>query len=92
MKKIRINEKQLSRIVGESVRRLLESQGGGYEEIKQAYDLLGSVVNGSTFIPFASPAPSSTEDVVRDSVVAAYENLGNALEACMSLGYANNMD
>ena len=41
----------------------------------------------SGFIPFASPSPSSTEQVVKDSIVNADKLIGTAIYKCKELRY-----
>ena len=64
--------------------RLYESKSSN--DIRQAYELLNGVVN-SGFIPFSSPSPSSTEVVIKRSVIRAMDELMKAMDACRDCGY-----
>lgn len=64
--------------------RLYESKSS--DDIRQAYELLNGVVN-SGFIPFSSPNPSSTEVVIKRSVMRAMDELMKAMDACRDCGY-----
>lgn len=64
--------------------RLYESKSS--DDIRQAYELLNGVVN-SGFIPFSSPSPSSTEVVIKRSVMRAMDELMKAMDACRDCGY-----
>lgn len=85
MKKYRLTENRLRGIINETIQSVL-NEGKATNEIRQAYDLLNNVVN-SGFIPFSSPSPSSTEVVIKRSVMNAMDELMTAMDACRDCGY-----
>jgi len=56
------------------------------EQLTQIRKQLAQIMD-SGFIPFSSPAPSSTEQNVRDAIMQADSLLGDAIQQCMQLGY-----
>lgn len=85
MKRYRLTENRLRGIISETIQSVL-NEGKATNEIRQAYDLLNNVVN-SGFIPFSSPSPSSTEMVIKRSVMNAMDELMTAMDACRDCGY-----
>ena len=63
---IRLTENDLHKIIEESVNNVLNEGklGGAYENLENASELLKDIMN-SSFIPFASPYPSSTEEELK---------------------------
>lgn len=88
MKKIKITENDLRQIVEESVVRILtEGQmGTTLENLDNAYKLLQDIMN-SSFIPFTSPNPSSTEEELKDAIIEAARMIDKAKYLCGQLGY-----
>lgn len=89
MKKlIRLTESDLHNIIRESVKRTLKEgrMGSACENLEQAQQLLSDITN-STFIPFASPSPSSTELELKNTIIDAVNLIEKALYLCGQLGY-----
>lgn len=87
--KIRLTEGDLHRIVNESVKRVIKEgqMGSVVGNLQQANALLSDVMN-SGFIPFTSPAPSSTEKELKDAIIEAARMIDKASYLCGQLGYA----
>lgn len=58
----------------------------GVQGIRSAMMILENIKN-SSFIPFCSPSPSSTESVLVNDVNCAIESLRDALLKAKDLGY-----
>lgn len=80
MKKIiKLTENDVHNIIEESVKQILK-------ENKTAIQLQNIIqqltdITTSGYIPFASPAPSSTEQIVKDNILTAINCLNKALQA-----------
>ena len=86
--RIRLTEGDLHRIVNESVKRVLREgqMGSAVDNLQQAHVLLSDIMN-SGFIPFTSPAPSSTEKELKDAIIEAARMIDKASYLCGQLGY-----
>ena len=89
-KLIRLTENDLHNIVKESVNRVLKEGkiGSAYSNLEQAKRLLSDTMD-SSFIPFASPSPSSTEQELKNSIIEAARLVDKSLYLCGKLGYNN---
>ena len=80
MKKIiKLTENDIHNIIEESVKQILKENKTAIQLqniIKQLTD-----ITTSGYIPFASPAPSSTEQIVKDNILTAINCLNKALPA-----------
>ena len=87
-KLIRLTEGDLRSIVKESVRRVLKEgqMGTTVDNLQQAHALLSDIMN-SGFIPFTSPAPSSTEKELKEAIIEAARMIDKASYLCGQLGY-----
>lgn len=56
------------------------------EQLDQIREIIADIAD-SGFIPFSSPAPSSTEKEVKDLILMADKYIEKAIEKCQSLGY-----
>lgn len=83
---IRLTENDLNNIIKECVKKTLNESFGSVGEIQKAYDMLNNVTK-SGFIPFASPAPSSTEKEIKNAVIEAMRLLDKALYLSTKMGY-----
>ena len=87
-KTIRLTEAQLQKMINRSVNKILSESSN-----INVWDLLNSAktdlseIMYSGFIPFSSPSPSSTEQIIKDSIIAAHQNIVKALSACKDCGY-----
>ena len=79
MAQVVVNERQFNILKG-----LMLKEGFGDSALQNVIDSLMQLVE-SGWIPFASPSPSSTEQVVKDNVLQAIECLKKAQSAAMSL-------
>ena len=82
-------ESKIGKIVRESIKRTLKEgqMGSVVDNLQQANALLSDVMN-SGFIPFTSPAPSSTEKELKDAIIEAARMIDKASYLCGQLGYA----
>ncbi len=88
--RIKLTESDLHRIVNRSVKRVLREgqMGTTVENLQQAHALLSDIMN-SGFIPFTSPAPSSTEKELKDAIIEAARMIDKASYLCGQLGYGS---
>ena len=82
---MKLTESKLRKIIKESVNDVLKS-GSTYDDLKQAEEILTNITK-SRFIPFTSPAPSSTEEKLKDSIMSALNRVSYAIYLCEQLGY-----
>ena len=82
-KPVKITEKQLHNIVNESVSRIL-AEGQSARQLQHIIDALTELTI-SGWIPFSSPSPSSTEQIVKDNVLQAISCLKKAQAATIEL-------
>ena len=87
---IRLDGRRLHSIIMESVGKVLSEgkMGSAYENLEQAQRLLSDIMD-SSFIPFASPSPSSTELELKKSIIEAARLVDRSLYLCGQLGYNN---
>jgi hypothetical protein len=87
-KAIRLTEGDLHRIIKESVNNVLKEGklGTAYGNLEKASELLSDIMN-SSFIPFASPHPSSTEKELKMTIIEAARMIDKARYLCSKLGY-----
>ncbi len=87
---IRLTEGDLHCIIKESVNRVLNEGklGSAYENLENASALLKDIMN-SSFIPFSSPHPSSTEEELKKTIIEAARMVDKAMYLCSQLGYNN---
>ena len=87
---IRLTEEDLHEIIKESVNRALNEGklGGAYENLENASALLKDIMD-SSFIPFSSPHPSSTEEDLKKTIIEAARMIDKAMYLCGQLGYNN---
>lgn len=87
-RRIRLTEADLHKIVRRSVKRALKegAMGTAYENLEQAQRLLSDITN-SSFIPFSSPSPSSTEEELKNTIIEAARLVDKAMYLCGKLGY-----
>lgn len=87
---IRLTESDLHTIIKETVNKVLKEGklGSAYENLEHASELLKDIMN-SSFIPFSSPNPSSTEEELKMSIVEAARMIDKAMYLCGKLGYNN---
>lgn len=78
-------------MVSESVSRIITESSDSTSDMSQALNILKDITE-SGFIPFASPAPSSTELIVKKNIEKAISSIEIAIEACRSLGYMRPME
>lgn len=84
-KPIRLTQDDLRSIVAESVKKVMMNEdSSSARQLQHVIDALEQLSN-SGWIPFASPSPSSTEQVVKDNVLIAIQALKKAQAAAMSL-------
>ena len=62
--------------------------GGAYENLENASALLRDIMD-SSFIPFSSPHPSSTEDDLKKTIIEAARMVDKAMYLCSQSGYNN---
>lgn len=76
---VRMTESKLTQIVTESVEKVLRErlENGLHSELTNIIQSLEELAN-SSYIPFSSPSPSSTEAIVKQNVLKAIELLKNA--------------
>ena len=77
-KTIRLDEKKLNRIVKEAIEGV--SKLSTIDELIQIENRLSDITT-SGFIPFSSPAPSSTEMRIKKSILTALSCVRDAIEA-----------
>ena len=87
-KLVKLTESDLHNIVMESVNKVLNEgkMGTAYECLQKAHDYLSDIMN-STFIPFTSPSPTSTEEELRDTIIKAARLIDKSMYLCGKLGY-----
>lgn len=76
---IRLTENDLHRIVKESVKRVLKENNTSSELQNIIHQLVNLTTSG--YIPFSSPSPSSTEQIVKDNIIEAIYCLRKAAAA-----------
>lgn len=82
-----MSESQINKMISKSVKKVLkEEQENTYGTLIDIMNRLDMIIN-SSFIPFSSPSPSSTEKKVADSIIQANELLKQAAIGCKELGY-----
>ncbi len=79
MAQVVLNERQFN-----ILKYLMLKEGFGDSALQNVIDSLMQLVE-SGWIPFASPSPSSTEQVVKDNVLQAIECLKKAQSAAIEL-------
>ena len=87
-KLVKLTESDLHNIVIESVNKVINEgmTGDACLNLEQAHNLLDEIMN-STFIPFTSPSPSSTEQQLKDAIIEAARLIDKSLYLCGQLGY-----
>lgn len=80
---IRMNEAQLKRVIAEAVKRVMNESKIG-SKLQDIIDQLMELTT-SGYIPFSTPSPSSTEQIVKDNVIEAIHCLKKAKMADMKL-------
>lgn len=87
---IKLTEKDLHEIIKESVNRVLNEGklGSAYDNLENASALLRDIMD-SSFIPFSSPNPSSTEEDLKKTIIEAARMIDKAMYLCGQLGYNN---
>lgn len=85
---IRLTEGDLHNIIKESVQRVLKEGklGDAYTNLQNASELVRDIMD-SSFIPFTSPSPSSTEVELKKTIIEAARMLDKAMYLCGQLGY-----
>jgi hypothetical protein len=83
---IKITESDLYKIIKESVKNILNESS--YDELERANKILDNITK-SSFIPFSSPAPSSTEQEIKNAIIEAMRLIDKARYLCSKLGYNN---
>lgn len=71
------NDKRIDKAIKESVKNVLNEGTGTVSEIREAQEILMKIMN-SSYIPFASPSPSSTELEIKKSIIEAMRLLDKA--------------
>lgn len=87
---IKLRESELKKMISESVKRILSEgqMGSATDNLKQVHELLSDIMN-SSFIPFSSPSPSSTEKELKDTIIEAARMIDKAMYLCGQLGYGS---
>lgn len=87
-RRIRLTEQDLHKIVKGSVNKIVNEtkNGTAYEELQRVHNILSDIMN-SSFIPFSSPNPSSTEKGIADAIIEAARNVDKAMYLCGKCGY-----
>lgn len=80
---IQLTQDDLRNIVSESVKRVLKEESST-RQLQHIIDAL-TELTVSGWIPFASPSPSSTEQIVKDNVMQAIICLKKAQAASVEL-------
>ena len=89
MKKIvKLTEQDLHKIIKESVNKMLKEGklGSACQNLEQCHELLTDIME-SSFIPFSSPAPSSSEQELKNTIIEADRMVQKAMYLCGQLGY-----
>lgn len=76
---VKLTESNLRDMIKEAVEEALKEgvNNGLHEDLNEIIQRLEELTN-SSYIPFSSPSPSSTEAVVKQNVIKAIELLKNA--------------
>lgn len=82
---VKLTESKLKQIVAESVKKVLK-EGTNYDELEKAYEILNQITK-SSFIPFSSPHPSSTEIEIKNAIIEAMRLIDKAKYLSAQLGY-----
>ena len=89
MKKIvKLTEQDLHDIIKESVDKMLKEGklGTAYQNLEQCDELLSDIME-SSFIPFSSPSPSSSEQELKNTIIEAARMIQKAMYLCGQLVY-----